>query len=115
MIFTPEHHHWLRARAADAAPREACGFVMRDGEICEIANVAADPFDTFSMDLHQIGREVDVRRIAAIWHTHPGNDPRPSEADLEAIRLCQWGYLIVTTTQVRCYKTQDVSFWDAFV
>lgn len=32
------------------------------------------------------------------------SDVRPSEADLEAIRLCEWGYLIVTAHEVAVYE-----------
>ncbi len=89
MIFTLEHHSWLRARAADAHPFEVCGFIMRDGSIIEIRNVAENPYETFTMDSRQIKRKVDVTKIAAMWHTHPGGDVRPSKADLKAIRLCE--------------------------
>ncbi len=115
MTFTLEHHHWLRARAAEAHPLEACGFIMRDGSIIEIANIHENPYDNFSMDLRQIRRRVNLNRVAAIWHTHPGGDIRPSEADLEAIRLCEWGYLIVTADEVALYEAQENSFWNAFV
>lgn len=114
MIFTLEHHHWLRARAADAHPFEVCGFVMTDGDIIEIANVASDPLNTFRMDLRQIRRRVNLNRIAAIWHTHPAGDIRPSEADLNAIRLCEWGYLIVTSDEVALYEAQENSFSECF-
>jgi proteasome lid subunit RPN8/RPN11 len=110
VIFTPEHHYWLRRRAADAHPFEVCGFVMRDGSIIEIRNVAENPYDTFTMDLRQIRPRVDVRKIAAIWHTHPGGDIRPSGADPEAIRRCEWGYLIVTADEVALYEAQQNSF-----
>jgi proteasome lid subunit RPN8/RPN11 len=115
VTFTLEHHHWLRRRAADAAPLEVCGFVMSDGSIIEINNVHENPCDYFSMDLRQIRRKVDVRKIAAMWHTHPNGDVRPSEADLQAIRLCEWGYLIVTADEVALYEAQANSFWNAFV
>ncbi|MCV7100167.1 hypothetical protein [Mycobacterium palustre] len=74
--LTLEHYDWLRFRAAQASPFEVCGFIMRDGSITEIRNVAENPYDTFTMDLRQISRHVDVERIAAIWHTHPGGDIR---------------------------------------
>ena len=115
MIFTLEHHTWLRRRAAQAVPFEVCGFIMRDGSIIEIRNVAENPYDTFTMDLRQIRRRVNLKRIAAIWHTHPGGDIRPSKADLKAIRLCEWGYLIATADEVALYEAQQSSFWNAFV
>jgi proteasome lid subunit RPN8/RPN11 len=102
--FTREHHNWLRRRAAQAAPFEVCGFIMYDGSIIEIRNVAENPYDNFTMDLRQIGRKVDIKKIAAMWHTHPGGDIRPSNADLKAIRLCGWDYLIVTADEIALYE-----------
>jgi proteasome lid subunit RPN8/RPN11 len=67
------------------------------------------------MSLRQIRRKVDVSQIGAIWHTHPGGDIRPSKADLNAIRLCEWGYLIATADEVALYGAQENSFWNAFV
>lgn len=102
--FTREHHNWLLRRAVQAAPFEVCGFIMFDGSIIEIRNVAENPYDTFAMDLGQIGRKVDIEQIAAMWHTHPGGDIRPSKADMKAIRLCEWDYLIVTADAVALYE-----------
>lgn len=99
-----EHHDWLRRRAAQAAPFEVCGFIMYNGSIIEIRNVAENPYDNFTMDLGQISRNIDIAKIAAIWHTHPGGDIRPSKADLKAIRLCEWDYLIVTADEVALYE-----------
>jgi proteasome lid subunit RPN8/RPN11 len=104
---TLEHCDWLRLRAAQASPFEVCGFIMRDGSIIEIRNVAENPYDTFAMDLRQIRRRVDVTKIAAIWHTHPGGDIRPSQADMTAIRLCEWDYVIVTLDEVALYEAQE--------
>ena len=115
MIFTPEHHNWFRRRAVKASPFEVCGFVMRNGDIVEIRNVAENPYDTFTMDLRQISRKIGVTKIAAMWHSHPGGDIRPSKADLKAIRLCEWGYVIATADEVALYEAKQNSFWDAFV
>ena len=109
--MTLEHYIWLRLRAAEASPFEVCGFIMRDGSIIEIRNVAENPYDTFTMDLRQIGRKVDVENIAAIWHTHPGGDIRPSKADLNAIKLCKWDYVIVTTDEIALYEAQESGIW----
>ncbi len=103
-MLTLDHHRWLRNRAAQAHPWEVCGFIMRSGSIIEIANVATDPKNYFSMDLRQISRKVNLRKVFAIWHTHPGGDIRPSRKDLEAIRLTDWAYLIATADEVAWYE-----------
>jgi len=110
VIFTPGHHYRLRRRAAQAAPLEACGFVMRNGSIIDIRNVAENPYDSFTMDLWQISRQVDVSKIGAIWHTHPNGDIRPSRPDLEAIRLCEWGYIIVSSDEIAWYESTLKAF-----
>jgi proteasome lid subunit RPN8/RPN11 len=115
VVFTLEHHTWLTARATNAHPFEVCGFIMRDGSIIEIRNLAKNPRHYFRMDLRQIGRTVDTRAISAIWHTHPNGDVRPSQKDLEAIRLCDWGYVIATEHEVVLYGARKSAFWDGFI
>lgn len=114
---------WLRRRAIQAAPYEACGFVFDDDSIVEIRNVATNPHVTFKMDLQQANQAIAGKTIAAIWHTHPQGLAYPSRLDLEAIRngaiRAHWKYLVVTAHHVNAYdvKTlapQQDSFWETF-
>lgn len=117
---------WLMYRAAQAAPEEACGFIMRDGSIIEIPNIASDPITSFQMDRRHliekvVGREDD---IMAIWHTHPKGSRVPSYTDLKAISMGAiwptWTYLIATKDDLSEFNTsylapQPNSFWSAYV
>ena len=116
---------WLQRRAIQAGPFEVCGFVMEDGELLEIRNVAENPTTRFEMDRSQLieklsGREHSIR---GIWHTHPRGTTHPSQTDLAGIKvgaiLRDWDYYIVTATNVTLYTPehyapQEDSFWAAF-
>lgn len=111
---------WLRHKAIEAHPYEACGFILKDGSVIQIPNVASDPRRSFLMsrdDLIEMVPNPDV--IEGIWHTHPRGTTTPSAGDMEMLRICQWRYFIVTTTQVveydpKVFAPQDNSFWNAF-
>lgn len=116
---------WLQRRALQAAPLEACGFVMEDGDIIEIRNISLAPRRAFKMDRVQMTEKVKDRVdfIAGIWHTHPSGILHPSHEDLEAIRmgaiLPHWDYYIVTKDDVQVYQTKqyapvDNSHWLRF-
>lgn len=58
---------------------ERCGFVLKSGEIVEIANVAKDPTNGFEMD--PVAALAHLDEAAATWHTHPDTDPNLSGED----------------------------------
>ncbi len=58
---------------------ERCGFVMKDGSIIEIANVAKDPREGYEMDALEAIKH--LKDAAATWHTHPDTDPNLSGED----------------------------------
>jgi len=103
---------WLQRRALQAAPLEACGFVMENGDIIEIRNISLAPRHNFKMDRVQLVEKIRDRVdfIAGIWHTHPSGILHPSHEDLEAIKLGaiqpNWDYYIVTRHDVAMYQTK---------
>lgn len=116
---------WLMRRAAQAAPHEACGFVMDDGSIVEIRNVSPYPARRFAMDRQQVYEKIGDRidAITGVWHTHPSGIPKPTATDIESIARGavqrHWRYFIATAQEVQEYATnrfapQDDSFWEAF-
>lgn len=123
--MNPEQRRWLQNRAIQASPHEVCGLIMENGDIIEIRNVAVNTMRQFRMDREQLVEKLIGREdfIYAIWHTHPGGNPNPSQRDLEAI-YCgaiqrNWLYLIVTSSGVHPYYpnnyvSQDLSFWEKF-
>lgn len=127
MILSNEQLDWLRRKAFQSAPHEACGFILDDGEIVEIANIHPDPLRGFSMSGQDILNKLDkesLSRIIGIWHTHPKGTIKPSKTDIHAIRsgaiLKNWVYFIATKDQVsqwnpEDYAEKDESFWESFV
>jgi proteasome lid subunit RPN8/RPN11 len=125
-VVTDEQREWLQHRAFQSAPFEACGFVMDDGSIIEIRNVAPNPAKGFEMDRLQLVEKISdkVSSIVAIWHTHPSGKAAPSKRDLESMRCGavhrHWLYLVATKDEVtewitEDYAPQDDSFWGQFI
>lgn len=122
-----EARDWLIRRAIQAAPFEACGFILEDGELVEIRNISLAPMRAFKMDRVQMVEKLvhtdKINFISGIWHTHPRGTTEPSHTDLDGIKLGaiqrNWDYYIVTQDTVSLYKTglyapQDNSFWEQF-
>lgn len=120
-----EARDWLVRRAIQAAPFEACGFILENDEIVEIRNVSLAPMRAFKMDMAQATEKLRdrVEFITGIWHTHPRGTSEPSHTDLDAIKLGaiqrNWDYFIVTSAGVFQYETglysvQDMGFWQQF-
>lgn len=61
----------------DAAER--CGFILKDGTIVEIKNVAPQPNEGYEMDPVEMLPHLDD--AVATWHTHPDTDPNLSGDD----------------------------------
>lgn len=78
----------LRAIAANAAPREACGVITRARQLVEVPNRSETPTETFDMGaLHDL--EESHPDLIAVWHTHPEDQP-PSTNDIVG---CQASFL----------------------
>jgi proteasome lid subunit RPN8/RPN11 len=93
--------------AKTGAPKEVCGVVYKDGQVCPFANTAADPVKGFDMEML-----VDPEEVAAVYHSHPSGSPFPSVQDMAGIQQLagsglNWKYLIVTARDVYEY-TYDV-------
>lgn len=116
----------LKHRAFQASPHEICGFVLDDGEIIEVANVAENSMRDFQMDRMDVARRLTLdqfSRIFAVWHSHPKGSTVPSRKDIEAINIGtiqhDWVYAIVTEKTIaiwnpKSFMPQDDSFWNEF-
>lgn len=94
--------------AAQNAPREACGYITRFGDIGELPNRASKPTDVFDMGpLHDVtALEVE---IAAIWHTHP-EDGAPSSADIEGCRATWLPWVIASPKRIWVIYPEKLSY-----
>jgi proteasome lid subunit RPN8/RPN11 len=83
----------VRAQAQAAAPRECCGLIegVRHGELWRVMalhpvrNLSSDT-DHFEMEPQgqfaaQKAARSNGRAIIGCYHSHPGGQPRPSDAD----------------------------------
>lgn len=118
---------WLRRRAIQAAPYEACGFILNDGEIVEVANGAENPLEEWQMTAEDLSKRLTAEQfsqIIAVWHTHPRGSKAPSPKDIQAMIVGaikqDWMYLIATQDGVtqwnpKNYAPQGDSFWNEFI
>lgn len=85
---------------------ERCGFILKDGSIVEVENIAANPSDAFRMSAKSI--EAYIAQATATWHTHPGASRNLSVADYRTfITLPHLDHYIVGVDGVRRYFVQD--------
>lgn len=77
----------VRERIAEAAntdvPREACGFVLDDGEVVHCTNVSYTPWFRFKVDPAEAAEWWLTGRVVGVWHSHPTGPAVPSEEDEE--------------------------------
>jgi len=62
---------------------ERCGFLLKDGTIVEITNVATEPRVSYEMDAAEALPYIEAGTVAATWHTHPDGDANLSGDDYE--------------------------------
>ena len=79
----------FRAHAAAAGGNEACGLILRVGgeeafQPCR--NVSEHPAEEFQVSEDDWASAEDRGEVLAVCHSHPGGDPMPGPADLEACR-----------------------------
>jgi proteasome lid subunit RPN8/RPN11 len=61
--------------------KERCGVVMDDGNVVEIANIAAEPEHSFEMEPVAFLELVKTGRVRGTWHTHFDGPPVLSGED----------------------------------
>ena len=73
----------VQAAANAEHPKEACGFVLADGQVVSCVNVDEWPWGRFTIDPEEAQRWWDTGDVAAVWHSHPEDPALPSELDEE--------------------------------
>ena len=86
--------------------REVCGLVLSDDTVLQITNVSKTPDHHFVFDKREYFKALNQLAasglsIKCIWHSHPKDDPEPSRADLDFVRLSKRNSLIVSATKYR--------------
>jgi proteasome lid subunit RPN8/RPN11 len=106
----------MRAAAAAAHPREACGILLGEGgritHARQTANVHPAPHTHFEIDPQAL---IDAHRaaraggpeVAGYFHSHPQGEAKPSATD----RACAAGDGRVWAIIAPCSSGQDVRFW----
>lgn len=117
---------WLLDKALQAAPLEACGFILEDDIIIECVNISRTPTCAFEMSGPDIMKKLeghDLSSIIGIWHTHPRGTTFPSKSDIHAMNIGaiheHWDYYIVTKDEVTQWNPKDYApktdlFWKEF-
>lgn len=73
----------LIALAKEAAPMEACGFVMPGWSLVFMPNVADEPGNFRIDDNALLQFYTDFPPPLGLFHTHPGGRPEPSRTDID--------------------------------
>jgi proteasome lid subunit RPN8/RPN11 len=111
----------IRAAAAAALPREACGLLFGDeGSIdgWQIAdNVAACPETEFEIDPSALfaalrAERAGGRRLIGYWHSHPTGDVWPSSRDRDAAQDDGRIWVIVAGEDVAAWRTSTSVMYD---
>ena len=113
---------WLRARARQARPDEACGLLLgrRHPDATEVVrvtdarNVAANPRTAFEIDPGAIVRATDLAAAeglepVGVWHSHPDRPAVLSAADRRALSA-DGSFLVLParpTEPVRSWRRVD--------
>lgn len=99
----------LVKEAYSGYPKEVCGLVMKDWTVCRIANVSEMPHSNFEFSPHQlvIMMEEHHDEILGVWHSHPGGNPHPSDADCVNWAYPDFRYWVVTMDDVYEWKIAD--------
>lgn len=90
---------------------EVCGLVLKDGQVFQIANVHEEPRANFQFSLDDLERfcvSHTYNDVEGIFHTHPSNNPLPSEKDVAGWPAGhELRYWIVTEEHVAEWRRDD--------
>lgn len=86
--------------------REACGFILKSGELVQVPNVAEDPYKDFMVS--EADLEAYEADAIASWHTHPRTGCNLSVQDY-ATFLCfdDWDHYIFDGHRLAKYSVVE--------
>lgn len=86
--------------------KERCGFVLDNGEIVEVPNVASEPENAFAIDASDIVKWEG--QAVATWHTHPRESSNLSNEDYRGfLNYPNLRHYIVGTDGVSSYTVKS--------
>jgi proteasome lid subunit RPN8/RPN11 len=85
---------------------ERCGFVMPDGSLVEVENIAHEPEEGFEMSGEAILEHLET--AIGTWHTHPGETANLSMADYRAfLNFPNWRHFIIGADGIMEFYIED--------
>lgn len=85
---------------------ERVGFLLKDGKVVEVENIASDPLQAFQVSADDLLKYEG--KAAATWHTHPGATRNLSVADYHTfLAWPELEHYIIGSNGVRHYQVRD--------
>lgn len=110
--------------AREGTPQEVCGILARDadGRVCKayrITNTEHSPRFYVMDSQEQLRALLDIDdydlEVAAVYHSHPATEPRPSRTDIELAKWPGVQFLIVSLADPDKPETRLWSIEDGVV
>jgi proteasome lid subunit RPN8/RPN11 len=91
---------------AEGSPHEVCGFFSHEWDVISVRNVHRAPARGFAMDEDELLALMERTDgdLLGVWHSHPGGNPYPSDADESFAFSGFYRYFIVTSESVYEWK-----------
>lgn len=105
------------AHAHEGEPEEVCGILARDGDgtvtkLYRITNAEHSPRFYVMDSQEQLRALLDIDdqglEVAAVYHSHPATEPRPSKTDIE---LAKWPGTLFVIVSIRDTENPEVRAW----
>ncbi|WP_407691566.1 C40 family peptidase [Robbsia andropogonis] len=111
--MTDELRQQIAKHALDEYPRESCGLVV-NGEYIRCDNASPTPLEDFTISEQQYAAAEDQGDIQALVHSHPGGNPRPSDADLVVCEGLQIPLWVIVSLGHQADGSVDIDAWHEF-
>tara|TARA_R100001082_G_scaffold110790_1_gene91786 strand:+ start:60 stop:383 length:324 start_codon:yes stop_codon:yes gene_type:complete len=83
-------------------PKEGCGLITEDLKWIPMKNIAKENLE-FEMEAKEFTIEMLKNKIIGVVHSHPTNDPTPSETDIKQCNGLNLDYFIIGLPDKKLY------------